>query len=135
MKIWRSPLEEEEEEAASKFSFQLSTAAALPAALRCAVELDLLELIKKAGPVSAAELAAQIAAANQVSHLMIDRILHLLAANNILRCSGGGGGAAERLYSLAPVCNFLTMNEDGVSLAPLFLMNHDNIFMESWYYY
>ncbi|KAF2299180.1 hypothetical protein GH714_030908 [Hevea brasiliensis] len=40
----------------------------------------------------------------------------------------------ERLYGLAPVCKFLTKNEDGVSFAALCLMNQDKVLMESWYH-
>ncbi|KAL6541454.1 Caffeic acid 3-O-methyltransferase [Orobanche gracilis] len=43
-------------------------------------------------------------------------------------------GGVERLYGLAPVCKFLTKNEDGVSTAALVLMNQDKILMESWYH-
>ncbi|KAK6129368.1 hypothetical protein DH2020_036884 [Rehmannia glutinosa] len=119
---------------------RLTTASVLPAALKCAVELDLLELIKKAGPgvsVSPAQLAAQIPATNPEAHVMLDRILRLLAANNILSCRLGeaaDGGGVERRYSLAPVCEFLTRNGDGVSVAPLLLMVQDKVLMETWYH-
>ncbi|XP_057781682.1 caffeic acid 3-O-methyltransferase-like [Salvia miltiorrhiza] len=125
------------EEEASSFALQLTTACALPAALKCAVELNLLELIKKAGPSAPTELAAQITTANPQAPLMIDRILRLLAANNILLCTlrrQPDGGAIERLYSLAPVCDFLTKNEDAVSFAPLVLLNNHHIFMQSRYH-
>ncbi|KAL0382491.1 UNVERIFIED_CONTAM: Caffeic acid 3-O-methyltransferase [Sesamum calycinum] len=116
---------------------QLVTACVLPAALKSALELDLLELIKSAGPgafVSPAELAAQIPATNPQADLMLDRILRLLAANNILNCSLRElpDGSVERRYSLAPVCEFLTRNEDGVSMAPLLLVNQGKIYEESW---
>ncbi|KAL3650604.1 Caffeic acid 3-O-methyltransferase [Castilleja foliolosa] len=127
------------------FAMQLARAAALPAALKCAIELNLLELMKKAGPaafVSPADLVAQIpAATNPAAGALIDRILRFLADNKILNCklkelptAAGGGGDVERLYSLAPVCEFLTRNDDGVSVAPMLLMCQDPIFMETWHH-
>ncbi|KAL0452363.1 UNVERIFIED_CONTAM: Caffeic acid 3-O-methyltransferase [Sesamum latifolium] len=121
------------------FAMQLVTASVMPAVLKSAVELGLLELIKSAGPgafVSPAELAAQIPATNPQADLMLDRILRLLAANNILNCSLRElpDGSVERRYSLAPVCEFLTRNEDGVSMAPLLLVNQCKIYGESWYH-
>ncbi|KAL9163009.1 hypothetical protein ABFS82_06G014500 [Erythranthe guttata] len=130
-----------EEEEACLFALQLASASVLPMVLKSAIELDLLELIKKAGPgafVSPAELAAQLPTTNPDAHVMLDRILRLLASYSILNCSlktlTGGGGGVERLYALAPVCKYLTKNDDGVSMAPLLLMNHDKILMESWYH-
>ncbi|KAL6500985.1 Caffeic acid 3-O-methyltransferase [Orobanche hederae] len=134
-----SPSSSSREEACVQ-AMRLVTASVLPSALKCAIELDLLELIKKAGPgrsVSPADLAAQIAATNPTADVMLDRVLRLLAANNILNCSLGelpNGGGIERRYSLAPVCDFLTRNDDGVSVAPLFLMNQDKVLMETWYH-
>ncbi|KAL3650602.1 Caffeic acid 3-O-methyltransferase [Castilleja foliolosa] len=123
------------------FALRLATASVLPSVLKCAVELDLLELIKKSGSgcVSPAELAAQISATNPEADVMLDRILRLLAANDILVCHtrdlpGGGGGGIERRYSLAPVCEFLTRNDDGVSIAPLLIMNQDKVLTETWYH-
>nr|QAX90930.1 caffeic acid O-methyltransferase [Catalpa bungei] len=121
------------------FALQLASASVLPMVLKSAIELDLLELIKKAGPgafVSPAELAAQLPTTNQEARVMLDRILRLLASYDILNCSLKTlpDGSVERRYGLAPVCKFLTKNDDGVSMAPLLLMNHDKVLMESWYH-
>ncbi|GFP93708.1 caffeic acid 3-o-methyltransferase 1 [Phtheirospermum japonicum] len=118
---------------------QLATASVLPMVLKSAIELDLLELIKKAGPgafVSPAELAAQIPATNPAAQAMLGRTLRLLATHSVLNCrlESRPDGGNERLYSLAPVCKFLTKNEDGVSMAPLLLMIQDKVIMESWYH-
>lgn len=66
---------------------------------------------------------------------MIDRILRLLASYSILTSSlhTYEDGRVETHYGLAPVCKFLTRNEDGVSLAPLLVMLQDKVLMESWY--
>lgn len=119
------------------FAMQLASASVLPMVLKSAIELDLLELIKKAGAgafVSPAELAAQIPTSNAEAAVMLDRILRLLATYAVLECrlKALPGGGSERLYGLAPVCKFLTKNEDGVSMAPLALMNQDKVLMESW---
>lgn len=121
------------------FAMQMVTASVFPSVLKAALELDLLELIKKQGPdafVSAAELAAQIPATNPEARGMLDRILSLLASYSVLKCLQKTlpDGGAERLYSLAPVCEFLTKNEDGVSMAPSLLMTQDKVLMDIWYH-
>ncbi|KAL7105833.1 hypothetical protein ACP275_07G070200 [Erythranthe tilingii] len=129
------------EEDAFLFATQLAMAAVFPAALKTAVELDLFELIKKSGSgaaVSARELAAQLpAAANPDAHVMLDRILRLLTSYSVLNSSPrnlphGGGGGVELVYSLAPVCKYLTKNEDGVSVSPFLLLIQDQVLQKSW---
>lgn len=128
----------EEEAAACLYAMQLASASVLPMVLKSAIELDLLELIKKAGPgayVSPSELASQLPTQNPEAHVMLDRILRLLASYSVLKCTLKNlpdGGGVERLYGLSPVCKYLTKNEDGVSMAPLLLMNQDKVLMESW---
>ncbi|KAM7504935.1 hypothetical protein LguiB_003839 [Lonicera macranthoides] len=135
-----------EEEAACLFAFQLAGASVLPMVLKTAVELDLLEIIAKSGPgafLSPWEIASHLPPhTNPNLPLVLNRILRLLAANSVLKCNlrnlpaadGSGRVIVERLYGLAPVCKFLTKNPDGVSIAPLLLMNHDKILMDSWYH-
>ncbi|GJU45037.1 caffeic acid 3-O-methyltransferase [Tanacetum coccineum] len=123
------------------YAAQLATACTLPMVLKAAIELDLLEIIAKEGPdgsCSASELAAQVGATvnNPEAPVMLDRMCSLLVSHSVLTCSlkETHDGIRERFYSLAPVCKLLIKNEDGVSLAPLVLMNHDKILMESWYF-
>ena len=128
----------ESDEEASLFSMQLVSASVLPMVLKSALELDLLEIIAKAGPgafVSTSEIAAQLPTHNPEAPVMLDRILRLLATYAVVKCSLRNlpDGGVERLYGLAPVCKYLTRNEDGVSVAPLLLMNQDKVLMESWY--
>lgn len=118
---------------------QLASASVLPMVLKSAIELDLLELIKKAGPgayLSPSELASQLPTQNPDAPVMLDRILRLLASYSVLNCTVKNlpDGGVERLYGLAPVCKFLTKNDDGVSMAALLLMNQDKVLMESWYH-
>ncbi|KAF3319745.1 tricetin 3',4',5'-O-trimethyltransferase [Carex littledalei] len=69
--------------------------------------------------------------------MMLDRILRLLAAYNIVTCSSETDDEGKLLtwhYGPAPVCKWLTKNEEGVSMASLVLMNQDKVLMESWYH-
>ena len=127
----------DEEEEACMFAMQLASASVLPMVLKSAIELDLLESIAKAGPgayVAPAELAAKLPSSQPETPVKLDRILRLLASYSVLKCKLRElpQGGVERLYALAPVCKFLTKNSDGVSMAPLLLMNQDKILMESW---
>ncbi|CAH9143024.1 unnamed protein product [Cuscuta epithymum] len=135
----RNRVDCDKEEADSLYAMQLASASVLPMVLKAAVELDLLELMAQAGPgaaVSPSELAAQLPTTNPDAAVMLDRILRLLCTYSVLNCSLRtlADGRVERLYSLAPVCKYLTKNSDGVSMAPLLVMNHDKVFMESWYH-
>ncbi|MQM08639.1 hypothetical protein Taro_041496 [Colocasia esculenta] len=134
----RRPQEVEDEEACC-YAMQLASASILPMTLKAAIELELLEIIKGAGPgaqLSPAEIAAQLPTKNPQAPVMLDRILRVLASYSILTCSlvDGEDGKVGRRYGLAPVCKYLTRNEDGVSMAALALMNQDKVLMESWYY-
>ncbi|XP_058105069.1 caffeic acid 3-O-methyltransferase-like [Magnolia sinica] len=121
------------------FAMQLASASVLPMALKAALELDVLEIIAEAGPgahLSPSEIAAHLPTENPEAPVMLDRILRLLASYCILACSVVtlDDGRVERRYGLAPVCNFLVRNREGVSIAPLVLMNQDKVLMESWYH-
>ncbi|KAL4271710.1 hypothetical protein GQ457_13G000410 [Hibiscus cannabinus] len=69
-----------------------------------AIQLDLLEIMAKAGPGA------------------------FLSPKQLLRPRN-----VERLHGLGPVCKFFTKNEDGVSLSPLHVLSHDKVVAESWY--
>ncbi|KAJ6760445.1 hypothetical protein OIU79_025316 [Salix purpurea] len=117
----------------------LVSSSVLPMVLKTAVELDLLEIMAKAGPgasMSPSDIASHLPTKNPDAPAMLDRILRLLASYSILTCSLRDlpDGKVERLYGLASVCKFLTKNEDGGSLGPLCLMNQDKVLMESWYH-
>ncbi|GKC97685.1 caffeic acid 3-O-methyltransferase [Tanacetum coccineum] len=78
---------------------QLASASVLPMVLKSAIELDLLEIIGKAGLgayVSPAELATQLPKVeNPEAPVMLDRICRLLASYSVLTCKLNEG---ERLY-------------------------------------
>ncbi|KAH7543716.1 hypothetical protein ACOSQ2_031944 [Xanthoceras sorbifolium] len=129
------------EEANYLFASQLASVSALPMVLKSAIELDLFEIIARAGPgafMSPNEIVSQLPTNNPDAPLMLDRILRLLASYSILTCSlrtlPADDGKFERLYGLAPVCKFLIKNEDGVSLSAVFLLNQDKILMDSWHH-
>ncbi|XP_077245598.1 caffeic acid 3-O-methyltransferase 1-like isoform X2 [Tasmannia lanceolata] len=133
------PKNSNEDEEACMFAMQLASASVFPMALKAAIELEVLELIAKAGQgayLSPSEIASQLPIRNPDAATMLDRILRLLASYSILTCSliRHEDGNLERLYGLAPVCKFLVRNEDGVSISPLVLMNQDRVLMESWYH-
>lgn len=135
-----TPGQASDDEEAVLCAMQLANAASLPMVLKAALELDVLEIMARSCPaagglISPAEIAAQLPTSNVEAPAMLDRILRLLASYSILTCKLDElpGGKVQRLYGLAPVCKFLTKNEDGVSLAPLCLMHHDKVHMASWY--
>ncbi|KAL5738835.1 hypothetical protein ACOSP7_031596 [Xanthoceras sorbifolium] len=132
-----------EEAANYLFAMQLASGSVLPMVLKSAIELDLLEIIAKAGPgafMSPKEMASHLPTKNPDAPLMLDRILRLLASYSILTCSlrnsslPADDGKVERLYGLAPVCKYFTKNEDGVSLSALVLLREDRVFINNWYY-
>ncbi|CAL9066043.1 unnamed protein product [Musa banksii] len=131
---------EEEEEEARRFAMRLAMGYCLPLTLKVAIELELLETIVKAGPgamLSPADIAAGLPTENPQATDMVDRMLRLLAANGILSWSVEASGVDGRpacKYGAAPVCKYLTRNEDGVSMAAFTLLMHDKITMESCYY-
>ncbi|KAM1184005.1 hypothetical protein EV1_002146 [Malus domestica] len=126
------------DEEANLFAMQLASASVLPMVLKAAIELDLLEIMAKAGPgafVSPADLSSQLPTKNPDASVMLDRMLRVLASYSILTYSLRTlpDGKVERLYGLGPVCKFLTKSEDGASIGSLCLMNQDKVLMESWY--
>ncbi|WOG90928.1 hypothetical protein DCAR_0310175 [Daucus carota subsp. sativus] len=127
------------DEEACMLAMQLATASILPMVLRAAIELDLLEIIATAGPgtyVTPNEIASMLPTSSQYAPVMLDRILRVLASYSVLKCKLNelANGQVERAYGLTKVAKFLTENADGVSMAPLALLNTDKIMMESWYY-
>lgn len=126
------------DEEANLFAMQLASASVLPMVLKAAIELDLLEIMAKAGPgafVSPADLSSQLPTKNPDAPVMLDRMLRVLASYSILTYSLRTlpDGKVERLYGLGPVCKFLTKSVDGASIGSLCLMNQDKVLMESWY--
>ena len=121
-----------------QLAVRLANSIVLPMALKSALELNIIEIMAAAGNgafLSPSEIAAQVPARNPDAPLLLDWVLRLLASYSILRSSLRTleNGEVERLYGVGPICKFLTRNSDGGSIAPLFLLHHDKVFMESWY--
>ncbi|KAK8577732.1 hypothetical protein V6N13_027998 [Hibiscus sabdariffa] len=126
------------DEEANLLALQLTFSSAVPMDLTAAIQLDLLEIMAKAGPgalLSPKEVASKLPTNNPDAPLMIDRMFRLLASYSVLTCSSRTlpDGNVERLYGLGPVCELFTKNEDGVSLSPLLVLSHDRVVAESWY--
>lgn len=119
--------DDHDEDECSSFANVLLSGCVTPIVLEAVIELDVLEIIKKlgggsyGGQFSAAEIAAHLPAKNPEAAAMLDRMLRLLASHSVLTSTVNSlrSGHFERLYGLAPVCKFLTKDENGVSLAPM----------------
>ncbi|XP_059631810.1 caffeic acid 3-O-methyltransferase-like [Cornus florida] len=127
------------EEEVGKLALRLANAVVLPMVLKSAVELNLIDVLSAAGDgayLSPSEIAAHLPTHNPDAPILLDRMLRLLASYDILKCSirTGENGEVQRLYGVGPICKFLTKNQDGGSVAPLFLLHHDKVFMESWFH-
>ncbi|MQM08938.1 hypothetical protein Taro_041794 [Colocasia esculenta] len=71
------------------FIIVVDSASILPMTLKAAVELELLEIIKREGlgaQLSPAEIVALLPTKNSQAPIMLDRILQLLASYSILTC-------------------------------------------------
>ncbi|KAH9757346.1 Flavone 3'-O-methyltransferase 1 [Citrus sinensis] len=135
-----------DQEEIGKLAVRLANAAVLPMVLKSAIELNVIDIISAASAaedghgelLSASKIAARLPTKNPDAPFLLDRMLSLLASYDILRCSlqNGDNGQVERVYGAAPICKFLIKNQDDDdgSVAPLFLLHHDKVFMESWYH-
>ncbi|GMI97421.1 caffeate O-methyltransferase 1, O-methyltransferase 1, O-methyltransferase 3 [Hibiscus trionum] len=119
------------------YALQIVNSLVLPMSMHAMVQLNVFEIIAKAGPnakISSKEIAAQLPTKNPEASSMLDRILRVLASHGIVGCSVADDekGDPRRLYSLTPVSKFFVRNEDGVSLGPLMALLQDKIFLDSW---
>ena len=118
---------------------ELGNFSCLPMAMKAVIELDVLQIMANVGngsQLSPRQIVARIPTTNPDAAITLDRILRVLASHSVLSCSVtmDENGKAERIYGLTPVCKYLVKNHDGVSLAPMILMNQDKVLMDSWYY-
>lgn len=124
-----------EEEEVYSYAMVLGSAIVLPVVFQAVVNLNVLEIINKAGPdaeLSASEIASQIPTKNpEGAAKMLDRVLGLLVSFNILRCSISTDGV--RLYSLAPVAKYYVSDQNGISMRPYMNLSLDKVMMPGWY--
>ncbi|GLJ55004.1 hypothetical protein SUGI_1180760 [Cryptomeria japonica] len=104
-------------------------------AINAAIELDAIQIIANVGDglqVFPSQIVSQIPNAT----ITLERILTVLASHSLVSCSvtANKNGKPERLYGLTFVCKYLLQNKDGLSLAPLALMNQDKVFINTWHY-
>ncbi|GAV81578.1 Methyltransf_2 domain-containing protein/Dimerisation domain-containing protein [Cephalotus follicularis] len=130
----------DQEQEVSKPAIRLTNAVVLPMVLKSALELNLLDTISAAGDgafLSPSELASQLSTKNPDAAIVLDRMLRLLASYDILKCSlrTGEDGGVERSYGAGPLCKFFARNQDGGSVADMFLFLHDKVMIESWYHW
>ncbi|XP_038726207.1 caffeic acid 3-O-methyltransferase-like [Tripterygium wilfordii] len=123
------------------YAMELVNSSVLPMALYAAIELEVFEILAKAGKgarLSSSEIAKQMPTKNPDAPMMIERILNLLASHSVVACyvdddgHGSGSGLFRRLYGLTPVTKYFVKNEDGVSLGRLMALIQDKVFLESW---
>ncbi|XP_021637410.2 caffeic acid 3-O-methyltransferase [Hevea brasiliensis] len=132
---------DKEEDKAGKLAIRLANAVVLPMVLKSAIELNIIAIISTATIggeyLSPSQIAALIPSKNPDAAIVVDRMLRLLASYDIIKCflHTKEHGHVERLYGAGPICEFLTRNQDREgSIAPLFLLHHDEIFMKSWFH-
>ncbi|MBA0551219.1 hypothetical protein Golob_022114 [Gossypium lobatum] len=131
--------QEDHEEEVGKLAVRLANAVVLPMVLKSALELNIIDTISAAGDgsfLSPSQIASALPSKNPDAPVLLDRMLRLLASHSILKCSvkAKEKGEIERLYGAGPLCKFLVKNQDGGSIAPLLLLHHDQVFMQSWYH-
>ncbi|XP_042475512.1 caffeic acid 3-O-methyltransferase-like [Macadamia integrifolia] len=130
----------QEDEDACVYAMQLASSSVLPMVLRSVVELGILEIITKAGPVgteiSPSEIASQLPTQNPDAAVMVDRALRLLASYSVVTCSlkTHEDGRIERVYGEAPICKLFLQNEETGSLEKLMLMHQDKVLMHGWFH-
>ncbi|XVF42583.1 hypothetical protein PTKIN_Ptkin01aG0375600 [Pterospermum kingtungense] len=118
-------------------AIQLATSTVLPFALKVAVDLDLFEIMAKAGPgsmLSPAEIVSHLPANNPEAPSIIDRILRFLAARSILTCKlvTDKDGETKRVYGIASVGKYFVRDEAGISVVPMLNMSLDRRLVENF---
>ncbi|KAL0351469.1 UNVERIFIED_CONTAM: Caffeic acid 3-O-methyltransferase [Sesamum calycinum] len=93
-----------------------------PMALDAAIQLDLFEIIARAGAgalLSPSDIASQLPTSHDGAAAVLDSLLRLLATHSLLTCSVSKleSGGIERRYGLAPAGKFFVGDENGVSFA------------------
>lgn len=127
-----------EEHDQTQYVMGLVTASVLPAALKTAIELGVIEIIEKAGPgvsLSPHQIASRLSTQNSDAPLLLDRILRLLSAHSILTCSVSPqqhDGKVLRLYGLTPISKYFLRSSDGGSLASLLFLKQDKVLLDMW---
>ncbi|XP_047340280.1 caffeic acid 3-O-methyltransferase-like [Impatiens glandulifera] len=124
----------EEEEENRAYAIQLFTSLSLPMTMQAAIDLDIFEIIAKAGHgvmQSPLDIASEISCKNPIAHIVLQRILNLLTSFNVLTADITNG---DTRYGLAPVAKYFVKNEEGFSFAPLMTLLQDKVIVGNWYH-
>ncbi|XVF42584.1 hypothetical protein PTKIN_Ptkin01aG0375700 [Pterospermum kingtungense] len=121
-------------------AIQLATSTMLPFALKAAIDLDLLEIIAKAGPgsiLSPTEIVSHLPANNPDAPSIIDRILRAFTAHSILACHlvTDEDGHTKRVYSIASIGKYFLQNKNGISVVPFLNMTLGRRLIECWNFF
>ncbi|KAJ4881394.1 O-methyltransferase family protein [Raphanus sativus] len=134
-----TPVSRDEDEEDILLAMQLIVLRIVPYALKTAIELNLLEIIAKAGPLgthlSPLDLASKAAAQNPDAPMMIDRLLRLLSAYSVCTCKlvKDEEGRDLRVYGLVKAGRKLIKDEDGFSLASTVRFSNPKFEGDTWY--
>ncbi|KAK9122349.1 hypothetical protein Syun_019966 [Stephania yunnanensis] len=119
------------------FAMQMAGSVALPWSIKAAVDLEVFDILSKAGPeeyLSASAIASHFPTKNPGAAQPLDRILCLLASHSLLTCKPVTleSGHVERRYGMAERSKFLAKAEDGVSLSWFTLLGLHQEFLSAW---
>lgn len=122
---------------------QLADSQAIHGVLSALFELHVFDIIMaKAGLddcLSPVEIASYLPTQNPEAPAILDRLLRLLATHSILKCTLVKSSTTNhddpptRTYGLTPVSKYFVRNQDGPSVAHLFLFGHSKGIADSWY--
>ncbi|KAJ6819628.1 caffeic acid 3-O-methyltransferase-like [Iris pallida] len=129
------------DEEAFLYAEKLSSLAVLPMSVKVAAELDVFEIIAKAGPgayLSARDISERLPFRHgPETPASLDRLLRMLACHDVLTCrveTGKSDGKVERKYGAAPVVKFLAKDQNGDSMVPFFNMTTSKAFVDPLYH-
>ncbi|KAK4429670.1 Caffeic acid 3-O-methyltransferase [Sesamum alatum] len=111
-----------EDEEAGVLALAACVSHVFPMALDAAIQLDLFEIIARAGggsQLSPSDIVSQLPASNDGAATVLDSLLRVLATHSLLTCSVSRleSGEIERRYGVAPAGKFFVGDENGVSFA------------------
>ncbi|KAK9100017.1 hypothetical protein Scep_023447 [Stephania cephalantha] len=122
------------------FAFQIVNASVLPMAMRTAINLNVFEIINKAGEgahLSSSQIASHFPSHCSLTPNMLDRLLRLLTSYSVLTCSisnhKDSNTHVERSYGLTKASMYFVKDRDGSSLSPYLIYAQDEVSLDSWY--
>ncbi|KAF8393010.1 hypothetical protein HHK36_021251 [Tetracentron sinense] len=129
----------EDEDSLLLKAMEMANATILPMVLRTVIDLEVLEIIARAGTgalVSPSEIASKLPTQNPDAPNMVDRLLRFLAGYSVTTCSliTREDGTVQRLYGLAPISKYFIRDQHGVPMSPILFYVHDKVFMDCWYH-